>query len=291
MDCQNDYFKNLQRLLTTTIITVSLFFLTLFLYTVMSCTECHAGAMPRALGNEQRIKIINYKPNTVFVFVGHYTYQSIIEFALDEQIDTISMGTPTPWQIVPAVNRIFLKPIEDDATTNMTVITNKRMYFFEMHAEEASGINDPNLSFVVKFVYPDDINYSAIRHVQTSSGPDLSKPELYNFNYTISGKSKEIEPLQIFDDGEFTYFKFRDINAELPAIFLVNPDRTEGLINYRISNQYVVIERVASRFTLRHGSDIICVFNEDYDAEMSGSSKTLALDHKKRESNVKQNKQ
>ena len=147
--------------------------LLLFTIVCIGAYNANATTVARGMGNENRIKIINYKPNTVFRFTGHYTYQSIIEFSLDEEIDTISMGTPTPWQIIPAGNRIFLKPVEDDATTNMTVITNKRMYFFEMHAEEATDIDDDNLSFVVKFVYPDDGIYSSFaknkKHHQQSS--------------------------------------------------------------------------------------------------------------------------
>ena len=167
-------------------------------------------------------------PNTVFKFVGHYFYQSIIEFALDEEVETISMGSPSPWQLVPAGNRIFLKPVGDEATTNMTVITNKRMYFFEMHAEDADDIADNKL----------------------------------NFKYSISGDARNIEPLQVFDDGEFTYFKFKDINSELPAVFLVDREGFESLVNYRISKQYLVVERVAKKFTLRNGADILCVYNE-----------------------------
>jgi len=198
--------------------------------------NAEATGMPRPIGGENRIKIVNYTPNTVYKFVGHYEYQSIIEFGLDEEIDTISMGTPTPWQLVPAGNRIFLKPVEDDATTNMTVITNKRMYFFEMHVETAASINDENLNFVVKFVYPENYNLSSattgaggpVTTLPQSTGPDLTKPELYNFKYSISGQARNIEPLMVFDDGEFTYFKFRDINAELPAIFMVKNSGEES---------------------------------------------------------------
>ncbi|MDJ1407184.1 MAG: TrbG/VirB9 family P-type conjugative transfer protein [Candidatus Midichloria sp.] len=75
-----------------------------------------------------------------------------------------------------------------------------------------------------------------------------------------------MEPLQIFDDGEFTYFKFRNINAEIPAIFLVDLDNREGIINYRIAGKYVVVERVAAKLTLRHGKSTICVFNESYNS-------------------------
>lgn len=234
----------------------------------LSVMQSNSSSLPRSIGNESRIKIINYMPNTVFKFVGHYFYQSIIEFALDEEIETISMGSPSPWQIVPAGNRIFLKPVGDEATTNMTVITNRRMYFFEMHAEDAEDISDDKLSFIVKFVYPGENNYQAVTTYDVSTGPDLSKPEKLNFKYVISGEGSNIEPLQVFDDGEFTYFKFRDINAELPAVFLVDREGYESLVNYRISKKYVVVEQVAEKFTLRHGPDIICIYNEARISEM-----------------------
>lgn len=236
------------------------------------CTlEASSSSLPRPIGNESRIKIVNYMPNTVFKFVGHYFYQSIIEFALDEEIETISMGSPSPWQIVPAGNRIFLKPVGDEATTNMTVITNRRMYFFEMHAEDADDISDNKLSFIVKFVYPGENNFQSVTTYDNDSGPDMSNSQNFNFNYTISGEGTNIEPLQVFDDGEFTYFKFKDINAELPAIFLIDREGLESLVNYRISNKFVVVERVGDRFTLRHGPDIICVYNENLRSSGKGS--------------------
>lgn len=224
----------------------------------------HATEDARPVGGDARIKIISYKPNTVFKFVGHYEYQSIIEFGADEKIDTITMGTPTPWQIIPSGNRIFIKPIDDNATTNMTVITNKRMYFFEMHAEEVTNISDDNLSFVVKFVYPEQYQANAIQQPHSAYGPDLTKPELYNFDYSISGDAKNIEPLQVFDDGRFTYLKFRDVNAEIPAVFRVNSDNSEAIINFRFQAGYVIVEQVAERFTLRSGGEVICVFNKKW---------------------------
>ena len=234
---------------------------------VVMTNTVHPVITPRPIGNEKRIKVINYMPNSVISFTGCYMYHSIIEFANDENIETITMGTPNAWQIHPAGNRIFLKPVEDDATTNMTVITNKRMYFFEMRAKYATNISSDDIIFMMKFLYSDTMQSgSAIRTVVNASfAPDLSQPDLYNFKYQISGKTSEIEPILIFDDGEFTYFKFRRMNTELPAFFLVNSDGTEGIVNYRVYSGYIIIERVAKQFTLRHGHDVICVFNTEYD--------------------------
>ena len=227
----------------------------------------------RALGNERRIKIINYKPNTVSTFIGHYTYQSIIEFGIDETIQNIAMGTPTAWQLIPQKNRIFLKPIEDDATTNMTVITDRRIYFFEMHAEEAKNIRDKNISFIVKFVYPEQHGLNIVKKLKSmkknkstkivSNGTTkLKNGTILNYEYKLGGHAPSIEPLKIFDDGTFTYIKFRDINAELPAIFQVDKDGTEALVNFRIENDLVVIERVVPLLTLRHGNEVMCIYNE-----------------------------
>lgn len=243
------------------------------LLSIFITESANAIAIARPIGGEKRIKIINYMPNSVFKFTGHYLYQSIIEFSMNEEIQSISMGTSSPWQILPSGNRIFLKPIEDDAVTNMTVITNKRMYFFEMHAEEATGVSDESLSFIMKFVYPEENNFNAIRQMHSSGSIDLSKPELYNYDYTISGKAKGVEPVQVFDDGEFTFFKFKDVNAELPAIFYVDGKNNEGLVNFRVQNGYVVVERVSSKFTLRHGADVLCIFNENFDENAKANKK------------------
>ena len=113
--------------------------------------------MPRFLGTEKKFRSFLYNPNEVYRYIGHYTYQGFIEFEQGESIGTISMGNPSLWLFESLGNRLFLKPVgEDGSETNMTVITSKRVYHFELMAREAKSIADKNLIFVVKFVYPDE---------------------------------------------------------------------------------------------------------------------------------------
>lgn len=220
--------------------------------------NAQAITSPRGAGSDPRIRVMSYNPNEVFKYVGYYSYQSSIELEEGEAVETISMGDTGSWQITPIGRRIFLKPIGLDATTNMTLITNKRIYLFELHAREASSINDPGLSFVVKFLYPStSLNTRAI----SASDPDLKKDaSAHNFRYSMSGSSK-IEPIKVFDDGIFTYFEFPP-HTPLPAFFEVDRENKEHLLNYQVSSKYVIVESVASRFTLRYGADVLCVFNE-----------------------------
>ena len=57
---------------------------------------------------------------------------------------------------------------------------------------------------------------------------------------------------------------FQDLDsANLPALFAVDPDGNEALVNFRMEGRYVVVERVGSLFTLRNGDEALCLFNED----------------------------
>lgn len=227
--------------------------------------EAFATREARPIKIDHRVRTVLYQPDEVFTFTGHYRYQASIEFGKDEVIQTISMGDTSGWMMNPSGNRLFLKPIEQDATTNMTLITNKHTYLFELHARDTDDINDPEMTFVMRFIYQDEAtgdNSNQIALLDDVPALDLAEhPEKYNFKYTIAGP-ETTAPIRIFDDGEFTYFQFRDKNTEVPAFFWVDDKGNESLINYRTRGDYIVVERVASRFTLRHGSDVICVFNE-----------------------------
>lgn len=226
--------------------------------------DAFATRESRPIQVDHRVRTVMYQPDQVFSYTGHYRYQSAIEFGHDEEIKTISMGDSTVWMLNPSGYRLFLKPLEQDATTNMTVITNKHTYLFELHARETDDIDDKNMIFIMRFLYPDEggENQTVSHYLDNVPDPDHDpEPEKYNFNYTISGDD-DYAPLKIFDDGQFTFFQFKNKNADIPAFYWVDDRNNEALINYRTRGDYIVVERVAKRFTLRHGDDIVCVWNE-----------------------------
>lgn len=48
----------------------------------------------------------------------------------------------------------FIKPMEKNIRTNMTIITNKRTYQFDIVSKELEDENDKDLVYVVRFQYP-----------------------------------------------------------------------------------------------------------------------------------------
>jgi type IV secretion system protein VirB9 len=103
---------------------------------------------------DNRIKTYIYNPNEVYLLVLHFGFQSHIEFAKNEEVQTITLGDSYAWKITPLANRLFIKPLEKNIRTNMTIITNKRTYQFDIVAKELEDDEDKDLVYVIRFYYP-----------------------------------------------------------------------------------------------------------------------------------------
>lgn len=231
---------------------------------IACASAAYAEKRPQPLTSDQRIRQVMYSPNEVYEIVGTYGFQTTIEFAQDEDVRIASIGDSIGWQVVPMGSRVFAKPVEDKATTNLTVVTNKRVYYFYLmssrnQAKEAT-------TYLVRFVYDQGVSSYPAANASPSAGTSSASPRLakeptdYNFDYAISG-DKAIELKLAFDDGQFTYLLFAK-TTDLPAVFSVDKDGRESLVNSRIEGRYVVIERVASQYTLRNGAVTACLYNK-----------------------------
>lgn len=232
------------------------------------------------IATDSRIKTFVYNESEVFPITIHYGYQSHIQFAKGEQIETISLGNNFSLKLTPVGERLFIRTLVQDAHTNLTVLTNKRTYHFDIFSRMASEQLDEQLVYVVRFFYPEvsldmpseQKMYPAQQAVPIASplptltGNEVSIPPSgamqtsYNFNYTLAGPDS-IAPLKVFDDGAATYMKFPK-NRQLPQIFSVGANGQEMSANARIQGDFVVVNKTAGRFALRLGEQVVCVFNE-----------------------------
>lgn len=235
--------------------------LLLLIITLISFSA-HASESPKPLGTDERIRHVMYNPNQVYDVTTTYGFQTAVEFSPQENIQVASIGDSIAWQVVPARNKLFIKPVVHDAVTNMTVVTDKRTYYFNLIALRSEALGAA--TYLVRFKYPQP---SPI-HAGLSTGP--KNPTELNFDYKIK-RHKKSSLIRAFDDGEFTYLYFEDLK-ELPAIFVVDSDGKESLANFRIKEPYVIIERVVSKLVLRNGKSKTRLYNQAYLSK--GSSKS-----------------
>ena len=221
----------------------------------ISPVPAHAAKAPRPLAADDRVRQVHYDPNQVYEIVGTYGYQTSVEFAPDEKVKVVSLGDSIAWQTVPYQNRIFLKPVEANAATNLTVITDRRTYYFTL----TSARKQAGMTFLVRFVYP-GASVAAAASAEPRRLDKPPEPVQRNPNYATSGDKTAIPLRRAFDDGQFTYFLF-DQGAEIPSVYTVGPDGSESIVNTRREGPYLVVERTASLFTLRNGGAHLCVQN------------------------------
>ncbi len=207
---------------------------------------------------DPRVQTVMFVEDSVVSLRGHYGYQMMIEFGADERIENVSIGDSLAWQVTPnrRADTLFVKPIEFDAATNMSVITSKRRYTFQLSAEDPTGPGDPNIIYRVKFSYPPEPSPPEPKDL----APQI--PANANRNYSVSGSTKNV-PSRIFDDGQRTYFEW-PTGAATPAVFALSADGSESLVNFIMRGNVMVVERVGPAFVLRNGADQTIVSNDSW---------------------------
>ncbi|MCP1201105.1 P-type conjugative transfer protein VirB9 [Notoacmeibacter sp. MSK16QG-6] len=223
-------------------------------------THGQAAQTPRPGSLDSRVTSVTYQANNVVRVYATYGISTMIIFDETEKFQTISLGDTDSWQVVPADkgNILFVKPIARDVPTNMNIVTDKRIYYLELY-DNSPAANKK--TFGIRFIYPENNLNEALRKEAEyrAEYPNMSQIDKDNVNidYSFSGSSS-LKPTMVFDDGVKTYFKF---NSRTPAIFRVQSDFSETLVNFRKEGDYLVVDGVATQFTLRDGNNWTCIFN------------------------------
>jgi type IV secretion system protein VirB9 len=219
-----------------------------------------AAAAPKPGVVDPRIRTIAYDPDQVVLLTGYLGFQTLIAFDPGERIENVSIGDALGWQVTPnhKANVLFLKPMAVVPATNMTVVTDRRQYAFELRARRLAGADPASLAYVVRFAYPP----APAPAVATVTPPPPQPPQKKNIAYTYTGSRVSL-PSQVFDDGRFTYFQW-PTNTPIPALFLVGPDGSESIVNYSVRDGYQVVEQLAPRFKLRNGAEVTLIINDGW---------------------------
>lgn len=231
-----------------------------------------------SLTTDSRIKTLVFNENEVYELKFFYGYQSFIEFSNDEEISLISLGDSYAWQIKSFEKKLFIKPLQINAQTNMTIITDKRVYQFEISSDSYDGSADEELLFSLRFFYPKPGGVKTPSIPKTNSASVNNSNNLknngfsitnkdrgvsLNFDYYFAGLDDAITPMKVFDDGLSTFFQFKNDNLVIPTISSVDLFGNETELNYETDGEYISVDTTAIQFTLRLDSKLICIFNQN----------------------------
>ena len=104
-------------------------------------------------GGNPHLQSVKYAEGQVVVLELAPGYQLAVELGSDEQIENVAVGDANAWQVTANKrgDRLFIKAMQSGSPTNMTVITNARLYAFELTPLFSGAAN---MAYVVKFEYP-----------------------------------------------------------------------------------------------------------------------------------------
>jgi type IV secretion system protein VirB9 len=168
------------------------------------------------------------------------------------------------------IQLVMIKPLETGLSTNMVLVTNRRIYQFILSSTRDSYMP------MVRFRYP-DLNFGYLNRRQISGhqvpGPlglntgqaidderipndRINEGYYLSYNYkVISGlwltgwNKPEWTPNEIWDDGHKTYIRLPRgvLQMEYPAVF----EEAKYIVNYRVNENVMILDKLIKKATLR----------------------------------------
>jgi type IV secretion system protein VirB9 len=263
---------------------------------LIACTlSSSAFAQSKSSPTDPRLRVVIYDPLAVVTIPVKRGMVTLVVFDQDEVITEVAAGqggdcskADAVWCVAaqPGGRNLFVKAKSGaDAPNNLAVVTDRRSHALRFVVLPDSDRQQPVYRLTVKapqqpkpasrFNLQDMAALAALPSVPPPPTPQQvvaerlqAKPTVMNTQYSLAegSGSQDIVPTLVYDDGRFTYLRFPG-NREIPAVFHVLGGDSETLVNARMEDDLLVVDRVSRRLMLRAGSSVVGIWNEAFDLE------------------------
>ena len=187
---------------------------------------------------DPRVQLVTYNPGQVVTLNVDDGFAAVVELGSDERVDSVVVGNSAVWQVTASKrgDHVVVKPLIGAAPTDMVVITAARRYVFLLQPGNDGG----QAPFLLRFIYPQTKPIALVASVAQAT-------------FRLRG-DKALFPASMHDDGRRTIINWQQSTA-LPAIFAVELDGREAIVNGRMVGSEYIVERIAQRFVFRSGKE------------------------------------
>jgi type IV secretion system protein VirB9 len=206
--------------------------------------------------------VYDYVPYTLYRVYCSPGKVTDIVLAPGEELIDIAAGDTSRWQLNTSSSgkgdeqrvHVILKPVEPYLTNNIIILTSMYSYHLEVQSTEES------YQSAVSWNYPKSFIQKAKKPSSKEPEPDsttvIKDAAKMSFNYEITDTRGWFErrfgprigwmPVRVFDDGHKTFIQFPpDMkSSEAPALFVLSPEGSTQLVNYRVSGFYYIVDRL-----------------------------------------------
>jgi type IV secretion system protein VirB9 len=244
---------------------------------------------------DYRIKTVVYNAADTVQLNAVTGIQIHIKVAPGEKYVTHAFGDDAAWEFSHKLNHFFIRPKAELSDTNLTIVTDRRVYNILLHfigsykKKDADGkvvdafIANPwsmkQATVELNYRYPmddaaaTDQQRNDQRIKDALARADRQSPKNLSYERSNEPAAQDIAPVNTWDDYRFTYFKF-PANAELPTLFVIGADGKESTVNTHIEgpdHNIIAAQMVAREWRVRSGDKVVGVRNDAFDPSLGGN--------------------
>lgn len=262
-----------------------------------ACNAAAAQGKPQR--PDPRLREVLYDPRAVVTVPVQRGVVVLVELDTDEAITDVAAGLGSDcskadavWCVAaqPGGRHVFVKAKRGaSAPNNLAVVTDRRSHSLRFEVlpddDRQAPVYRLSVKAPVRSPTPEPSPTQSLARELAElaqlpaapAGPTpeqlvkellQARPAVVNTRYAVAeGKgSSDIVPSLVFDDGRFTYLRIAG-QRPLPAVFEVQGDGSEHMVNTRMEEDLLVVDRVSRRLMLRAGNAAVGIWNEAFEIE------------------------
>lgn len=208
-----------------------------------------AEVAPSPGSHDARVTYATYHEGQVYRIRTRLKTVTLVELGDGERIQSVAIGDLESFKVdkLERPNLFILKPVVAGAATNVTVETNRHIYF--LYVQEVSR-GEPMYS--VKFTVPGQ---------RAAAASEIPPGTPLTYRILKRRDLPEFAPLSIIDDGRKVTFTIPP-DAPMPTVFRVDAKGRETSINARVDGTRITVTSRSARYVLRYGDVYLCIEGE-----------------------------
>ncbi|MDO7837392.1 P-type conjugative transfer protein TrbG [Sphingobium sp. HBC34] len=216
---------------------------------------------PSSAGYINAVQVYPWTEGALYRLYAAPERVSDIALQAGEKLVAVSAGDTVRWIIGDTTSgagdaarvHVLVKPFAPGLITNMVITTDRRAYHLALESTDATAMA------AISWTYPQDrlvaLRGQNVRAEQARPVAESISLTNLRFRYEISGDSPPWRPVRAWDDGTKVYIEFpgRLDQGEAPPLFVVGPLGDTQLVNYRVSGNHYIVDRLFAAAELRLG--------------------------------------
>lgn len=219
-----------------------------------------ATVEPHSAEAMNSIVIYPYQPGDLYEIYTTPLNVTDVQLQAGEEIISVAAGDTMRWELSKTISgsdstrteHLVIKPMTTGLNTTMIITTNWRTYHLLLKS------TNNTFMAVVQWQYDDQGTTIARLSDQSQSNTSKMPVDLshLDFSYKVRiarGSKPDWMPTSIFNDGSKTYVEFPQNIQSAPTLFIKQSGSGDAAVNYRVVNNYYVVDQVFTAAELVSG--------------------------------------